>query len=1133
MKKLILVLALLLTTIVSGQVIKANVFGAIHMTTAQRDSFSPGTDIAWQIYNTDNNRYEYWNGSAWVEFQGGGGGLSGFEMNYIGGYDASVGADISGDGFYSVRQITATGTNLPLNNAIANSTLYQGEYIIKLANAIWYKLSCTAFGDDSFRLFDNDMSNRTAKFDLSGISNGTERTLTIQNRSGTVAYLDDVSGGTQDLQSVTDQGTDTNNNIRILGTNTSFLQVADLGNNQTSVLYPNSILYTNSGGSLNVTIPTLTAPRTLTWPDKSGTIATLSDVSGVVGTLQQVLDAGDTANRSINLTNTTNLGLTVTNSTSGAYATYQNDASYFYNSGFELGIAPPTLTDDHFINWPDNSGTVALLSDVTNSLNLQGVTDNGATTTTPITTQSLKESVGNGNVSLVTNNEMFFRLNSGDYFSFVGSGSEHVFNTSRVTGIDKTTYLPNVNLATFGVFGGSWDATANTFSNTDTGKAGAEWLVTVGGSVDFGAGSITFSVGDILSNDGSVYFKKVDNNQSSGSIGSDITTIANIAAMRAFTTPPADNSLFYLQGYYDYDDGGEGLFRWYGFAVNNDDNGRVIKATSISTGRFIRVVKNRELSIEQFGARTNAANDNTIDSSQAYLDCLDSIIFLGGGTLIIPDRNDRFYITLNEVNSQRDYSNIHVTGGGKIYIDWENSNQTVAQGRGSMFVLGTSTDNWKVSNLDFFVHEDTFNNNFNYGFICMPSANSNWSKIELENVKCHSGVEPDSATGIHFLTFPRTTDSADVGEGSDFIMRDCDILLYGKSNYGVHLQRKATNVLFENNKVILVASTSDINDSYNAFAPYGGGQYAKFIGNKCQSGHGVIGVSGFEDVYIVGNDVTGSSVQIEGGIEVEYKNGHHDSNFQTRNVYIAGNTVRNAYWGIYVTERAPSSTSLAPVNVKIINNTTYNSENIDIGVFTATADVSGPDYTTRIKNVLIDGNHMYSSSTTPSNIYIYDSDGSKVINNYGETGGQYNLKYGRTATISPIGNHTAKNNEFHGATLACIAIETSGANTNWTFDYNILYPSSSARGIQSLGGGLVNNTFLINYNKVYGGTDGYRVVSGTYNQYVGNFAKDCSGYGFRFNAGTDATSRDNTSVNCATADQFTGTNHTKDNNRDL
>ena len=67
-----------------------------------------------------------------------------------------------------------------------------------------------------------------------------------------------------------------------------------------------------------------------------------------------------------------------------------------------------------------------------------------------------------------------------------------------------------------------YNATTNspTLSNTNTNRYGLEYEVSVAGIQDFGAGSITIGVGDILANDGTIWYKKVDNNQSGGSGGS-------------------------------------------------------------------------------------------------------------------------------------------------------------------------------------------------------------------------------------------------------------------------------------------------------------------------------------------------------------------------------------------------------------------------------------------------------------------------------------------------------------------------------------------------------------------------------------------------------------------------------------
>lgn len=59
------------------------------------------------------------------------------------------------------------------------------------------------------------------------------------------------------------------------------------------------------------------------------------------------------------------------------------------------------------------------------------------------------------------------------------------------------------------VYKGTWDASTNTptLSNSDTGKTGFLYQVQVAGSVNFGAGSISFDVGDKVVNDGTLWSK--------------------------------------------------------------------------------------------------------------------------------------------------------------------------------------------------------------------------------------------------------------------------------------------------------------------------------------------------------------------------------------------------------------------------------------------------------------------------------------------------------------------------------------------------------------------------------------------------------------------------------------------------
>lgn len=58
-------------------------------------------------------------------------------------------------------------------------------------------------------------------------------------------------------------------------------------------------------------------------------------------------------------------------------------------------------------------------------------------------------------------------------------------------------------------YAGTWDASTNTpaLANTDTGVEGALYRVNVAGTVDFGAGNISFDIGDSVVNNGTVWEK--------------------------------------------------------------------------------------------------------------------------------------------------------------------------------------------------------------------------------------------------------------------------------------------------------------------------------------------------------------------------------------------------------------------------------------------------------------------------------------------------------------------------------------------------------------------------------------------------------------------------------------------------
>ncbi len=98
---------------------------------------------------------------------------------------------------------------------------------------------------------------------------------------------------------------------------------------------------------------------------------------------------------------------------------------------------------------------------------------------------------------------------------------------------------------------GTWNASTNApaLANTDTGKTGVMYQVSVGGTVDFGAGNITFEAKDIVVNNG-VIWDKIDAtdavhsvNGNTGAVNLDADDIDDTSTTKKFTTTTEKSKL--------------------------------------------------------------------------------------------------------------------------------------------------------------------------------------------------------------------------------------------------------------------------------------------------------------------------------------------------------------------------------------------------------------------------------------------------------------------------------------------------------------------------------------------------------------------------------------------------------------
>ncbi len=105
---------------------------------------------------------------------------------------------------------------------------------------------------------------------------------------------------------------------------------------------------------------------------------------------------------------------------------------------------------------------------------------------------------------------------SGTFDAVLDQASEISFDDSGldITAADVQTAVEELDAAIAAIptpltYVGTWNATTNSpaLANTDTGVEGYLYQVNVAGSVDFGAGSISFEVGDKVANNGSIWEK--------------------------------------------------------------------------------------------------------------------------------------------------------------------------------------------------------------------------------------------------------------------------------------------------------------------------------------------------------------------------------------------------------------------------------------------------------------------------------------------------------------------------------------------------------------------------------------------------------------------------------------------------
>lgn len=159
-------------------------------------------------------------------------------------------------GTTALTQRTITGTSNEIT--VSNGSGESGDPTLSLASTLVLTGKTVSVTDSTFSIKDNSDATKILQFELSGITTGTTRTLTVPNSSGTIALTSDLGGS-----SFAD-------NVFFVTDNTDATK---------------KLAFEVSGVTTGTT-------RTLTIPNNSGTIALTSDITTVSAASQADQETG-------------------------------------------------------------------------------------------------------------------------------------------------------------------------------------------------------------------------------------------------------------------------------------------------------------------------------------------------------------------------------------------------------------------------------------------------------------------------------------------------------------------------------------------------------------------------------------------------------------------------------------------------------------------------------------------------------------------------------------------------------------------------------------------------------------------------------------------------------------------------
>lgn len=339
--------------------------------------------------------------------------------------------------------------------------------------------------------------------------------------------------------------------------------------------YNGSAWIASAGGGVQPPSPAVSTDEALVrWDGTDAStlqdsLVTITDAGGISGATQ--LQVGDLTLQAGSISNSTSeiiLDAGANFIAVDSNLTFRNGKDLRFqdndNSNTVTISIPAVVTADRTPQIPDDTGNFTLTTASQTLTNKTMVAANNTITTAAsgnLTATELNTALSELQSDIDTRELVSNKGISGGYASLDGGGKVPVGQ------------LP----ATLMTYEGTWDASTNTPTLANgTGDAGMVYIVNVAGTVDFGAGNITFSVGDWVIYNGTIW-QKSDNADDvmsvNGYTGVVILGAADVAALPYYANT-GDNTLVRTDGV-----GGDAV---QGSSVTLSDGGAITGATSIS-----------------------------------------------------------------------------------------------------------------------------------------------------------------------------------------------------------------------------------------------------------------------------------------------------------------------------------------------------------------------------------------------------------------------------------------------------------------------------------------------------------------------------------------------------------------------